>query len=63
MNKKVKEYLVIVNDSIEATYNNLDEAIEHAEERFNKVEIDNTTDEWVEWYNGEKTEFNKENYE
>jgi hypothetical protein len=45
----------------EATYNNLDEAIEHAEGRFNKVEIDNPTDECVEWYNGER--FNEENYE
>ena len=60
---KEKEYLVVVNDSVEATYNNLDEAIGHAEERFNKVEVDNPTDEWVEWYNGERTEFKKENYE
>ena len=60
---KVKEYLVVVNDSVEATYNSLDEAIKHAEGRFNKVEVDNPTDEWVEWYNGERTEINEENYE
>ena len=60
---KVKEYLVVVNDSVEATYNSLDEAIKHAEGRFNKVEVDNPTDEWVEWYNVERTEFNEENYE
>ena len=58
---KEKEYLVIVNDSIEATYNNLDEAIKHAEGRFNKVEVDNPTNDWVEWCNGER--FNEEDYE
>ena len=58
---KEKEYLVVVNNNVEATYNSLDEAIEHAEGRFNKVEVDNPTDERVEWCNGER--FNKENYE
>ena len=60
---KEKEYLVVVNDNVEATYNSLDKAIEHAEGRFNKVEVDNPTNNWVEWYNGERTEFNEENYE
>tara|TARA_Y100000593_G_scaffold21595_1_gene43290 strand:- start:571 stop:753 length:183 start_codon:yes stop_codon:yes gene_type:complete len=58
---KEKEYLVVVNDNVEATYNNLDEAIKHAEGRFNKVEIDNPTNECVEWYNGER--FNEKDYE
>ena len=50
---KEKKYLVVVNDNVEATYNNLDEAIRHAKGRFNKVEVDNPTNDWVEWYNGE----------
>ena len=58
---KEKEYLVVVNDNVEAVYNNLDEAIRHAKGRFNKVEVDNTTDEWVEWCNGKR--FNEKDYE
>ena len=56
MNTKEKEYLVVVNDCVEGTYTDLDEAIRHAEGRFNKVEVDNPSDEWVEWGNGVRTE-------
>ena len=37
---KVKEYLVVVNDSVEATYNSLDEAIKHAKRQGLKINVD-----------------------
>ena len=61
MRTEEKEYLLVINDCVECEFDNLEKAIEYAEHcyyknKHSKIEVDNVTDDWVEWSNGERQE-------